>query len=210
MAERRVAIVDHKLSNLRSITNACKYALGVEVTVVRRPEDIKDCGHLILPGVGSFGVAMKSLRELDLVDALHEHAAAGRPLFGICLGFQLLFATSDEHGDHEGLRFFEGDVRRFETELHVPHVGWNAFKTTGEHPVFAGLGEGRAHDPYVYFVHSYYPRNVDPAVVAGTSNYGEEFVCAVADGSVAGTQFHPEKSGADGLRIVRNFLDWRP
>jgi imidazole glycerol phosphate synthase glutamine amidotransferase subunit len=210
MARRRVAIVDHKMSNLRSITNACHYALDAEVTLVQKPEEIRDCGHLILPGVGAFGAAMQVLRDLEITEALREHVEAGRPLFGVCLGFQLLFNTSSEHGQHEGLGILDGDVVRFETDLHIPHVGWNVFHTDGEHPVFSGLGADREHAPYMYFVHSYYPQNVPADIVTGTSNYGEEFVCAVGSGTVAGTQFHPEKSGADGLRIVRNFLDWRP
>lgn len=210
MARRRVAIIDHKISNLRSISNACQRALDAEVRLVRRPEEIRECGHVILPGVGSFGAAMAVLERLGIATALREHAASGRPLFGICLGFQLLFARSEEHGDHEGLGLFTGEVRRFETELHIPHVGWNVFRPRQEHPVFADLERGRSHEPYVYFVHSYYPRDVDPSVIAGVSEYGDEFVCAVANGSIAGTQFHPEKSGADGLRILKNFLDWRP
>lgn len=210
MAKRRVAIVDHKMSNLRSITNACHYALDAEVTLVRHPEELRTCRHLILPGVGAFGAAMTVLREHEMDTALKEHVAAGRPLFGICLGFQLLFNSSSEHGEHKGLGIIPGDIVRFDTDLHIPHVGWNVLYTSGTHPVFQGLGEATNHEPHMYFVHSYHPTHVPEEHVTGTSEYGERFPCAVGTDTVAGAQFHPEKSGADGLRVIRNFLDWRP
>lgn len=209
MADKRVAIVDHSLSNLRSITNAVQIALGYEAVFVRSPEDLRDCGHVILPGVGSFGAAMSSLRSLGLDEALRDHVTSGRPLFGICLGYQLLFSGSTEHGMHDGLGIASGKIVRFKTDLHVPHVGWNVLNVQNEHPVFADLRDDNAA-PYVYFVHSYYSSEVPGEIVAGTSEYDGPFVCSIADGPAVGTQFHPEKSGATGLRILQNFIEWSP
>lgn len=205
MTERRVTIIDHHINNLRSIANACR-ALGAEVHFAREGSELEDAGHVILPGVGAFGSSMHNLVERGFVEAIHAHCDAGRPFFGICLGFQVMFNKGTEHGECEGLGLFQGTIDRFETDLHVPHVGWNILQKEREHALLSDLDD----DPHMYFVHSFHPRGVDPSVVLGTSDYGERFVCMVARDNVAGAQFHPEKSGADGLRILLNYLDWRP
>ena len=200
----RVAVVDYDMGNLRSITNALR-AVGADVTVVRGAAELCEHDRVVLPGVGAFGAAMAHLHAAGLDEALAEHVDAGRPLFGICIGFQVLFERGLEHGDHTGLGMFGGTVARFRTDLHVPHVGWNALSAR-PHPLWAGLPD----QPHVYFVHSYHPVDVAADVVIGTAAYGEEFACAVARDNVAGTQFHPEKSGPIGLAILRNALEWTP
>ena len=211
MADRQVTLIDHHINNLQSIRNAL-LAVGATVRVVHDASELDGAGHVLLPGVGAFAQSMDNLRERGFVPAIREHVAAGRPFMGICLGFQVMFDSSDEHGEqrpggcHEGLGLVHGRVERFRTSLHVPHVGWNGLLTQGDHPLFRGIDSG-AH---MYFVHSYHPVGVDESVVIGRSDYDYSFVCAVASGSAVGTQFHPEKSGADGLRVLRNFLDWRP
>ncbi len=201
----RVAIVDYEMGNLRSIANAMR-AVGGDVQLVRDAAELDGVEHLVLPGVGAFGASMANLRERGLDVAIREHVAAGRPFLGICLGFQVLFARETEHGEHVGLGLLDGTVSRFETSLHVPHVGWNVLLPRQQHPVLAGLPEG-AH---MYFVHSFRPVGVDDDAVLAESEYDGRFVCAVARGSLVGTQFHPEKSGRDGLRLLQNFVTWRP
>lgn len=205
MRERSITIIDHEINNLASITNAFR-ALGANVTIAHRGEDLHGASHVVLPGVGAYGPSMAALHAKGFVEAMHQHAAAGNPLFGICLGFQALFERGTEGGSHEGLGFFPGSVDHFETSLHVPHVGWNSLSIQQDHPLFSGIEDGQ----HVYFVHSYHPRGVTDANVLARSEYGEPFVCMVADGNVAGAQFHPEKSGAHGLKMLLNFLDWRP
>lgn len=200
----RVAVVDYDMGNLRSITNALR-TVGADVTVVRGADEVRDHDRVVLPGVGAYGAAMDHLRGAGLDEALREHAQSGRPLFGICIGFQVLFERGLEHGDHAGIGLFAGTVARFETDLHVPHVGWNALDAR-PHALWDGLPDR----PHVYFVHSYHPVDVDDDVVIGTAEYGERFACAVARDNVAGTQFHPEKSGPIGLAILRNALEWSP
>jgi glutamine amidotransferase len=200
----RVAVVDYDMGNLRSIANALR-AVGADVAVVRDADQVAAHDRVVLPGVGAYGAAMDRLRAAGLDEALHTHVCAGRPLFGICIGFQVLFARGLEHGESTGLGVFDGTVARFETDMHVPHVGWNAFDTR-PHPLWTGL----PHRPHVYFVHSYHPVGVDDEIVIGEAEYGNRFACAVARDNVAGTQFHPEKSGPIGLTILANALEWSP
>lgn len=201
----RVAVVDYDMGNLHSIASAL-VAVGGDVRLVRTDDELQDVDRLVLPGVGAFGASMRNLRNVGLVDGIRRHVAAGRPFLGICLGFQVLFERGTEHGQHDGIGLFAGSVDRFDTGLHVPHVGWNELIACGDHPLLAGVGQ-RAH---MYFVHSYRPVGVEEHVVIGQSDYDGRFVCAVAAGSAAGTQFHPEKSGHDGLRLLSNFLAWSP
>ena len=205
MAKAAVTIIDHKINNLASITNACK-ALGMEVTIAQSAEALRGAGHVLLPGVGAFGASMKQLEKTGLDQAIREHVQQGNPILGICLGFQVLFQHGTESGGEPGLGLFQGSVDRFQTKLHVPHVGWNSVEFERKHPIFEGIESGT----YMYFVHSYHPRKVDDAQVLARTTYGDTFTCAVAHGSAAGTQFHPEKSGAVGLRLLRNFTNWRP
>lgn len=205
MPNRRITIIDHEINNLASIQNACK-ALGMEVVLAKTGADLADAAHVLLPGVGAFGASMRKLHQHGLIDAIRQHVEKNRPFLGICLGFQVLFDHGLEGGMHPGVGLFAGSVERFDTALHVPHVGWNGVDIQREHPLFEGVETGTN----MYFVHSYRPQNADNADAIATAEYGEQFVCAVAKGSAAGMQFHPEKSGADGLRLLNNFLNWRP
>lgn len=205
MAKAAVTIIDHKINNLASITNACK-ALGMEVTIAQSAEALRGAGHVLLPGVGAFGASMELLQRTGLDQAIREHAQQGKPILGICLGFQVLFQHGSESGEQPGVGIFEGRVDRFQTDLHVPHVGWNSVELERKHPIFNKIESGT----HMYFVHSYHAKNGDDAQALARTTYGEAFTCAVAHGSAVGTQFHPEKSGAVGLRLLRNFTSWRP
>ncbi len=199
-----VAVIDYGMGNLHSIASALR-AVGAEVELVRAGEDLARFDRAVLPGVGAFGRSMAHLREAGLDAAIRAHVDGGRPLLGVCLGFQVLFEDSDELGEHVGLGLVPGHVQRFETKLHVPHVGWNVVRPA-PHPLFDGLPD----DVHAYFVHSFYPTDVDDDAVIARSEYDGEFVCGVARGSAAGLQFHPEKSGQDGLQMLANFLRWNP
>lgn len=202
MAE--VSVIDYGMGNLHSIVSALR-EVGASVQVITRPEHVAAAERVVLPGVGAFGRSMRHLSEAGLDEALQSHLRASRPLLGICLGYQVLFDSSDELGEHEGLGIFEGKVRRFQADLHVPHMGWNIVRHDGHH-LFADLSE----DAHAYFVHSHRPVDVDPSIGIAHSEYGGDFVCAAARGTAAGVQFHPEKSGPDGLGILSRFMTWRP
>jgi len=201
-----VVVVDYGLGNLRSATRGLERA-GAAVTVSDDPDTIADADGIVLPGVGAFREGVENagpLRE-DLVAA----ADAGTPLFGICLGMQMLLTTSEEaeregQGDVEGLDLVPGRNVRFREGQKVPHMGWNELDVRRDHPLVEGV-DGQ----YAYFVHSYYAVPEDDATVVATTDYGVEFPSVVADesGTVFGTQFHPEKSGETGLRILQNFVD---
>lgn len=201
----RVGVIDYDMGNLHSIVSALAHE-GGDVQIVRSAADLAACDRVVLPGVGAFGASMRNLHNVHLVDAIHEYVARGRPFLGICLGFQVLFEHGTEYGQHIGLGLFKGSVDRFETKLHVPHVGWNELIQRQQHPLFAKIGD----DAHMYFVHSFRPVGVSQSVVIGQGDYDGNFVCAVAHKNVAGMQFHPEKSGADGLQLLANFLHWAP
>ena len=201
-----VVVVDYGLGNLRSVTRGLQRA-NAAVIVSDDPGALDDADGIVLPGVGAFGDGMENAGPFR--DALTDAAAEGRPLFGICLGMQMLLTTSEEaeregQGDVEGLDLIPGPNVRFEGDVKVPHMGWNELDVTRAHPLVEGVdGE------YAYFVHSYYAApDSDDHVVAET-DYGTRFPSIVANdaGNVFGTQFHPEKSGETGLRILRNFVD---
>lgn len=199
-----IVIVDYGMGNLRSVGKAF-LSQGIDASVTRDPGEIARADGLVLPGVGAFGDCMKNLAEYGLTDPIKEHVDSGKPFLGICLGLQVLFEGSDESPDVPGLGILEGSVVRFspseEERLKVPHMGWNRVSIKKESPVLAGIPDGS----WFYFVHSYYPDPKDPGVIAVTSNYGVEFTAAVARDNLFACQFHPEKSSADGLRILRNF-----
>jgi glutamine amidotransferase len=196
-----IAIVDYGAGNLRSVRNALAY-LGAEVKTVDDPADL-DAGKIVLPGVGAFGKGMERLRAAGFEEPLREAAAAGMPLLGICLGMQFLFERSDEHGHHEGLGLLPGCVTRFPADgPKVPHVGWNQINRLAAHPLLDGVPEGA----YAYFVHSYYVVAGESNAVLATTDYGLRYASAAGRDSVLGIQFHPEKSQAVGLRILRNFV----
>lgn len=199
----KAGIIDYGAGNLRSVANAVQ-ALGIEPIVLPSPEGMERASHLILPGVGSFGDCMGELDRRGFIGPIREWIAAGKPYFGICLGYHALFEGSEESPGVEGLGVLKGSVRRFsEKGLKIPHMGWNSARPTHpEDPMWTGLGD----TPYFYFVHSYYPVPADSPLVAMTTEYGDTFASAVRAGAVVATQFHPEKSQQAGLRLLANFL----
>lgn len=202
-----VAIVDYGVGNLFSLQSSFE-AIGTEVTVTADRETIARSDSIILPGVGAFEDAAKKLRSSGLADFICEQAGLGKPLLGICLGMQLLFDKSYEYGEHEGLGLIHGTVRPIAdvapAGYKIPHIGWNALHFTKPNDLFAGLNEGDC----VYFVHSYYATDCEAAVIA-TTEYGATLTAAVASGNVFGCQFHPEKSGEVGLKILKAFSEMK-
>jgi len=194
-----IAIADYGIGNLGSVTKAFRH-VGAEVRLTGDPEELRRASALVLPGDGAFGATMAEVERRGLVPVLEEAVAEGRPLLGICIGMQLLFEESEEHGRHHGLGFLPGRVRRFDGELPVPHMGWNRLRVRQPHPLLDGVEDGS----HVYFVHSYYCDAPDDVVIA-SSDYGREFAAIVGRGSVLGVQFHPEKSQETGLRMVAGF-----
>ncbi len=202
-----IAIIDYGVGNLFSLTSSFA-AIGAEVKVTNKKEDIESADRIILPGVGAFEDAAKKLRESGLVDVINAQAANGKPLMGICLGMQLLFDKSFEYGEHDGLGFIKGNVRPITdvipSDYKVPHIGWNALQFKKESPLFKYINNG----DYVYFVHSFYAADCDEAVTA-VSEYGAELTACVEDKNIFGCQFHPEKSGEVGLNILRAFAEMK-
>jgi imidazole glycerol phosphate synthase glutamine amidotransferase subunit len=199
----RIAVVDYGAGNLVSIDQALRVA-GAEVVIARRPSDLGGAAGLIVPGVGAAGPAMARLARRDLVGPIRDWIAGGRPFLGICLGMQLLFDGSDEDGAVT-LGLLPGRTVRLVDAPRLPHIGWNTVRRTRDHPLFAGI----AADAPFYFVHSFAPRpagpDAEPLTLART-DHGPDFVSAVAVGRLTGVQFHPERSGRDGLRLLANFV----
>ena len=200
-----VTIIDYGVGNLFSLGSSFG-ALGVTATVTSDPADLATAERIILPGVGAFGDAIAKLRDCGMADALLREAATGKPIMGICLGMQLLFDKSFEYGEHEGLGLIKGEIRPIANvippNLKIPHIGWNALHLVGEHPLFKYIQQ----EDCVYFVHSFYGADCQEAVIA-TAEYGAELTAAVAKDNVMGCQFHPEKSGAVGLAILKAFCE---
>ena len=198
-----LAVIDYGAGNLFSVQNALNY-LGLSNEITHDPENLRRADGLILPGVGAFPDAMEMLNRTGLTDTIRTEARK-KPFLGICLGMQLLFDKSHEYGEHAGLGLIPGEVRPLAPVLapgaKVPHMGWNSI-TPMENRLFKGVGAGE----YVYFVHSYRAAEFNRQWSAATCFYGGEFTCAVAKDNIFGTQFHPEKSGETGLKILRNFL----
>ncbi len=196
-----VALIDYGSGNVRSVFNALK-SLGAEVRLTAEPAEIRAAERVVLPGVGAFGDCVRGLEQRGLWKIMQDVLGDGRPFLGICVGYQMLFEESEESPGVRGLGFFRGKVRRFSTPgLKVPQIGWNSL-ALAPHPLWAGLPV----NPFVYFVHSYFPATDDTEAVIARSTYGETFAAAAARGNVAGVQFHPEKSQSVGLGILRNFL----
>ena len=201
-----IVVVDYGLGNLRSVTRGLERA-NAGVTITDDPASFADADGIVLPGVGAFREGMDNAGPYR--DALAEAADRGQPIFGICLGMQMLLGSSEEaehagEGEVEGLDFIPGTNVRFDVERKVPHMGWNELGVQREHPLVDGVdGE------YAYFVHSYYAAPDDEGAVVASTDYGVDFPSVIAneDGTIFGTQFHPEKSGETGLRILRNFVD---
>ncbi len=197
----RVMLLDYGAGNVRSVVNAIR-SLGYEVHKVSAPHDIATAEKLVFPGVGAFGSMMEVLRAKGYAAPLREYLGSGRPFLGICLGLQALFQESEEAPGVEGLGFLAGRVVRFKHELSVPHIGWNGVSPRTPSRLFQGL----RGDEKFYFVHSYHVDPADPLVVLTTTDYGTRFVSSVQVGRVVATQFHPEKSGEAGLKVLANFL----
>ncbi|MDY6988430.1 MAG: imidazole glycerol phosphate synthase subunit HisF [Thermodesulfobacteriota bacterium] len=197
-----ITLLDYGAGNVRSVINAIE-SLGERVEIVTSGEEILSAEKLVFPGVGAFGSMMKILNEKNYAEPLKAYLLSGRPFLGICLGLQALFDESEEAPGVKGLGLIPGSVKRFAVDLSVPHIGWNGLNIKAASKIFHGL----SGDEKFYFVHSYHvaPRDDD---VLTTTNYGYEFVSAVQKGNIIATQFHPEKSGAAGLQILRNFLEW--
>ena len=198
-----VAIIDYGAGNLQSVKKALDF-LGCENVITSDSDVIDSASHVILPGVGSFGDAMNSIRERGLEDTVRRAANGSKPFLGICLGLQLLFEKSDESPGVEGLGIFDGSITLIPKDrgLKVPHMGWNSVEIKQPCGIFEGIDSGT----YFYFVHSFYLGNAGESDVAAITEYGTEIQCAVQRGKVAATQFHPEKSGEAGLRLLKNFI----
>lgn len=205
LGDRMITIVDYQMGNLRSVQKGIE-KVGGHAMISSDPNQIASAEKLVLPGVGAFGDAMAEIRRRDLASPIRDFIASGRPFLGICLGLQLLFDRGYEHGDHEGLGVIAGEVVRFELpgEFKVPHMGWNTVRKTVSKTTSASL-DNVADGTHFYFVHSYYVKPVDPSVVALTCDYGGPFCAAVQRDNVFATQFHPEKSQADGLKLLAGF-----
>lgn len=199
-----IAIIDYGMGNLRSVQKGFE-KVGHEAVVTNDPAELARAEKVVLPGVGAFEDAIAELRRRNLVGPIHAAIDAQKPFLGICLGLQLLFDVSYENGRHEGLGIIPGEVVRFELpdDYSVPHMGWNQLMIRRKAPVLEGLREGT----HVYFVHSYYVVPRDASVIAAEADYGSPFCAAIWKDNVFASQFHPEKSQSDGLRILRNFAE---
>ena len=199
----RVGIVDYGRGNIRSVENAF-HAIGADAVLIRTPEELEGITHLVVPGQGEFGDCAANLKKQGMFQPICDWAAANRPFLGICVGYQLIFENGEESPGAEGFGILGGTVRRFpNVGLKVPHMGWNSVTLTDpRHPIWNGMPE----NPFFYFVHSYYPEPTDTRHVAATCEYALPFAAAVIRGNLVATQFHPEKSQHNGLRLLKNFL----
>ena len=200
--EKRIVIIDYGMGNLRSVEKAFE-SCGAKVCVTSSVREIEKARKIVLPGVGAFAHAMQELKKRKLIPTLKEKIQAGTPYLGLCLGMQLLFSSSEE-GNVKGLDILPGEVKHFKGALKVPHMGWNTLNIKHRCPSFDGV---KPQD-YFYFVHSYYGRPNEREWNAASTHYGVEFTSAVWKGNVFATQFHPEKSQAAGLRVIKNFIDY--
>jgi glutamine amidotransferase len=197
----KIVIVDYGAGNLRSVARAVRHA-GVTPDVASDPRALDGAAALIVPGVGAAADTMRNLHAAKMVEPIRAFIASGRPFLGVCMGQQALLSMSEEGGEHECLGIIPGRVRRLPAGQKVPHMGWNNVRQVKPHPIFEGIPD----ESYFYFVHSYVPAPDDESVVIGTTEYGVTFASVLAKDNIVATQFHPEKSGAMGLRMYANFL----
>ncbi|MCM3904328.1 MAG: imidazole glycerol phosphate synthase subunit HisH [Pyrinomonadaceae bacterium] len=195
-----IAIIDYGVGNLRSVEKAFA-STGTEAVVSSSETVLRQASALVLPGVGAFANCMTELAARGFDKFVHESVAQGKPLLGVCVGMQMLFDESEEFGKTRGLGLLRGRVRRFGSDLVVPQVGWNQVRQHSAHPLLDGVGD----NAFFYFVHSYFCEVDDRAVVIGETDYGVPYASVVAQGTICGVQFHPEKSQAAGLRLLANF-----
>lgn len=198
-----IAIIDYGMGNLRSVEKGF-LKVGVDVRVTNKAEDVNNADGVVLPGVGAFKDCMRELANLDLIDAVAGAIKKGKPYLGICLGLQVLFSESEEFGKCTGLDILRGKVVRFESsDLKIPQMGWNQLNIKNNNPLFNGIPD----KSYFYFVHSFYVAPEDNSIIATTTDYGIEFTSSVRKDNIFAVQFHPEKSQALGLRLLKNFGD---
>lgn len=199
-----IAIIDYQMGNLRSVQKAFE-RVGHAAAITADPRVLAQADHIVLPGVGAFADAIAEIRRRELIEPIRTAIDSGRPFLGICLGLQMLFDVGYEDGVHEGLGVIPGEVRRFDVpaEFKVPHMGWNEVAQRRAAPIFNGI-EDQSH---FYFVHSYYVAPKDKGVIAGEASYPEPFCAAIWRDNLFATQFHPEKSQAAGLQMLKNFAE---
>ncbi len=194
-----IAIIDYGMGNLRSVQKAFEY-LGMEAVITEEIEVMQKADKVVLPGVGAFKDAMETIRKKGIDSFLWETVKQQKPLLGICLGMQMFFEKSYEYGEHKGLGILQGEIKRLPDGVKVPHMGWNSLDIKKKMPLFEGLSQ----ESYVYFVHSYYLQT-EADIVSATTYYGKEIQVAAQKDKVFALQFHPEKSGEVGLKILKNF-----
>lgn len=199
-----IAIVDYGAGNLQSVEKAFRF-IGADIEITKEAERLREAEGIVLPGVGAFGDSMASLRSSGLIRVIYDAVEQEKPFLGICLGLQMLFEESEESPGISGLGILKGKIRRIPDGLglKVPHIGWNSLELRRRDGLFAGLGD----DPYVYFVHSYYLKAENEADVSSKAQYGVEIDASVQKGNLFAAQFHPEKSGKTGLRMLQNFVE---
>ncbi len=196
-----IAIVDYGMGNLRSVTNAFR-KLGGDVEITNSKDKIRDSAAIVLPGVGAFGKCIENLKKYEIFDLIKELAMNGKRYFGICLGMQVLFESSEESAGAEGMGIIKGDVPRFCGSVKVPHMGWNSVDIQKKSNIFKGIDSGE----FFYFVHSYYCRPAEDVAATNTC-YGISFASSIQKGNLFACQFHPEKSQKTGLKMIQNFID---
>jgi glutamine amidotransferase len=205
---KKIAVIDYGFGNIKSVLNALHFC-GAAADVINLPEELSKYGGAILPGVGAFGPASEFLKSGGFDQAIRAYVKSGKMLYGICLGFQLFFTKSYEDGEHNGLNLLEGEVKKFEFEdktLKVPHMGWNGVRQT-QSPDAKKMFASIEDNENFYFVHSYYAMPADKNKASSFCSYGIDFCSSVAFENVWGSQFHPEKSGDKGLKILKNFIE---
>ena len=197
-----IILIDYGVGNLYSVAKAVSF-VGGDVKISNSIDDLKRAEKIILPGVGAFGDCMKNLEATGLIPTIKREVSNGKKILGICVGLQILFAGSEESPNVDGLKIFDGFVRKINVgDLKIPHMGWNAVKF-GNSKLFAGMSGA----PYFYFVHSYHAASDEKKIIAATTTYGEQVTAAIEFENIFATQFHPEKSGDVGLRVLKNFVE---
>ena len=192
--------IDYGMGNIKSLTNAFRF-LGEKVKVAQKSEEIKLARRLVFPGVGNFGKAIENLKDRKIISVIKNSIQKGIPFLGICLGLQLLFEGSEEVSRSKGLCLFKGKILKFK-KVKIPQIGWNQIKFQKKSKILKGIRD----NSFVYFMHSFYPEPLDKSIVVAKTNYGEDFCSAIESQNIFGVQFHPEKSGEIGLKILKNFV----